>query len=227
MIAKLLFQCARTGVLDAAVRLGFAHLSWLLPVRRVCDTRDVIAFQHPRPAWPRHILFVPKIPIRSLRTVRPEQVAPLRRLIQLALDFASREGFDRDGFALLVNGGAYQDIGQLHFHLAGGLRDAQYTCPDSSEGTSLIETDTLLAYWHPHPRRSIHIVMRPAGTASAEAGSTPSFDHAFVKAAITATQQLVVRLGLEKDGYTLLVSAPRDRASLRSCFHLVAGAELP
>jgi histidine triad (HIT) family protein len=219
-----LFRLARSGLLDAAVRFGFSHTSRLLPVRRVCETKYVIAFHHPRRAWARHILFVPKVPIPSLRTIRPEQVPLVRRVVRLALDVAAREQFDRDGFALLVNGGAYQDIGQLHVHLATWPREAQYNCPDSLDGALLLATDVLTAYRHPCPQRSTHIVMLPAGRVSAQ--PNPDFDDAFIEAAITATQQLVERLELEADGYTLLISAPADQLSLGPHFHLVAGAEL-
>jgi len=224
VIGKLLFRFARTGLLDAIVRFGFAHASGLLPVRRVCETRQVIAFRHPRPSWPRHILFVPKESIASLQAVRRNQVPLVRQLIQLALNIASRERLDQDGFALLVNGGAYQDVGQLHFHLASRLRESQYACPDPPLEAPIMETDSLAAYRHPRPQRATHIVMLPAGSASDKA--YPGFDDTFVDAAIVVTQRLVARLDLELGGYTLLISAPPGQASWGPCFHLVAGAEL-
>jgi histidine triad (HIT) family protein len=224
MIAKLLFRLARTCLVGAAVRFGFAHLSGLLPVRRVCETRRIIAFHHPRPAWKRHVLFVPKEPIPSLRGVRPEQVPLVRRLVELALAVASRERFDRDGFALLANGGAYQDVAQLHFHLASHPREAWYRCPDRPAGTALLETDALTAHRHPRPRRAVHIVMLPTRAPSAQ--TDPGFDDAFIDAAILAAQDLVTRLNLEPSGYPLAISAPPGRTTARPCFHLVAGAEL-
>jgi histidine triad (HIT) family protein len=223
VIARLLFRCARSGLLDAAVRFGFAHASGLLPVRRICETRDVIAFRHPRPSWSRHVLFVPKVPIRSLRAARPEQVPIVRRLIQVALDVASQEHYDRDGFTLLVNGGAHQDIGQLHVHLASWPPEAQYDCPSSLDGPVLFETDTVVAYGHPCPRRATQIVILPVDHGTDRPDS--DLDDAFVDATITTTQHLVDRLDLEPGGYTLLISAPRGRARPRPCFHLVAGAE--
>lgn len=226
MIGKLLFRFARTGLLDAIVRFGFAHASGLLPVRRICQTREVIAFRHPRPAWPRHVLFVPKVPIPSLQAIRSDQVPLVRRVIRLALHVASRLGYKRAGFVLLVNGGAYQDVGQLHVHLATWPREAQYEYPDPPPPLSvpLLGTDVLTAYRHPRPGRVTHIVMLPPCSASAEA--SPGFNDAFVDAAIVATQRLVASLNLQPDGYTLIICVPSDPARLRPCFHLVAGARV-
>src|SRR5882724_8669426 len=91
MIARLLFWLSRGDLFSAAVRFGFAHLSGLLPVRRVGETEQIIAFHHPRPGWQPHILFVPKAGIASLLDVRPEQIPLVRGLIQFALETASRE----------------------------------------------------------------------------------------------------------------------------------------
>ena len=136
MIGKVLFRIARNRLFDAVVRFGFAHLSALLPVRRVVETRDVLAFRHPRPSWPRHILFVPKASIPSLVAVRREQVALVRELFRLALKAASRQRLEVDGFAVLVNGGAYQDVGQLHVHLVSPAPELWYSCPDEAPAMS-------------------------------------------------------------------------------------------
>jgi histidine triad (HIT) family protein len=225
MVSKLLFRLARHRLLDPAVRFGFAHLSALLPVRRVCETGRIIAFHHPRPAWEQHILFVPKVAVPTLPDVRPGQVPLVRRLIQLALRIASRERFDRDGFALMVNGGAYQDVGQLHFHLASPARELWYECPDAAPEEALLDTEALTAFPHPRPRRTTHVVMLPKGGRAA-ARAVGGFDHAFIDAAITATQGLVGTLDLLAGGYTLLISARPGPSPAGPCFHLVAGSEL-
>src|SRR4051794_6155252 len=117
MLPRVLFRLARHSLLDPAVRFGFAHLSALLPVGRVRETEQVIAFHHPSPSWPYHVLFVPKVSIASFLDIRPEQVPLVGQLIQLAVATASQARVEAGSFALMVNGGAYQDAGQLHFHL--------------------------------------------------------------------------------------------------------------
>jgi histidine triad (HIT) family protein len=226
MIGKLLFRLARNRLLDAVVRFGFARLSALLPVRRVVETRDVIAFRHPRPSWARHILFVPKAAIPSLVEVRPEQVPLVRELFRLALTAASRQRLEADGFAVLVNGGAYQDVGQLHVHLASPAPEPWYSCPDDVPPDVLLETDALVAFRHPRPRRATHVVMVP-GQGGGDQAVPGGFDDAFVEAAIVATQGLVRSLRLLEGGYSLVVSRPQAASDAGPCFHLVAGATLP
>ena len=220
MISKVLFHLARNRLLDAVVRFGFAHLSALLPVRRVVETRRVIAFRHPRPSWARHVLFVPKMPIPSLLAVRAEQVAVVRELFGLALRVAAREGPDREGFVVLVNGGAYQDVGQLHVHLASPAPELWYSCPDEVPASVLMETDALTAFRHPQPRRATHIVIVSKGTAGGE-----GFGDASVEAAIVATQGLVRSLRLLDGGYSLVVSRAAGVSRGSHCFHLVAGGD--
>jgi histidine triad (HIT) family protein len=83
-------------------------------VRRVYETEQIIAFHHPSPSWPFHVLFVPKVGIASFLDIRPEHVPLVGDLVQLAVATASQSGVEAGSFALMANGGAYQDVGQLH-----------------------------------------------------------------------------------------------------------------
>ena len=209
--------------MGAVVRFGFSHLSAWLPVRRVAETAQVLAFHHPRPSWQPHILFVPKVGIASLLDVRPEQVPLVRGLVLFALDAAARQGLPEHGFSLLVNGGAYQDVGQLHFHLAGQPCPVWYRCPESAPNDILLETERLTAFHHPSPQRATHVVLRRRPGDSA-LPSTQGFDAAFVDAAIAATQSLVGTLDLLADGYSLIINRRPGEADRHPCFHLVSGS---
>jgi diadenosine tetraphosphate (Ap4A) HIT family hydrolase len=231
MISKLLFRLARTSLLGAAVRFGFAHLSALLPVRRVRETRHIIAFDHPRPSWQQHILFVPKLAIPSLLHVGAAQVPLVRQIFLLALDTAARMGLDAHGFVVMVNGGAYQDVGQLHLHLASPADELRCGCslPASDDvlagSTShqiQVHSNIVIADRRPCPRRPTHIVLKPK---SDDAIRLPlgAWDTAFVDASILATQELARRLQLEPGGYTLLIDGRPGAPSREPRFHLVGG----
>ena len=47
----------------------FAHSSFALPVDRLLETTQWIAFYHPKPSYPLHFLFVPKKAIANLSEV--------------------------------------------------------------------------------------------------------------------------------------------------------------
>jgi histidine triad (HIT) family protein len=219
----MLFWLARSRPLGVAVRLGFAHLSGWLPVRRVGETDQVLAFHHPRPSWQPHILFVPKVGIASLLGVRPEEVPLVRGLIQFALDTTSESGLDEAGFSLLVNGGAYQDVGQLHFHLAGQPCPIWYDAPDDRPRDVLVETKNLTVFRHPCPQRSTHIVLQPRSDRPGLSAMT-GFAPAFVDAVIVETQALARRLDLSATGFTLITNRRPGVAEPQPCFHLVSGS---
>ena len=225
LVSRLLFRLARSRLLDVVVRFGFAHLSMLLPVRRVRETAQVIAFHHPRPAWAHHLLFVPKVGIPSLLAVRPEQAPLVRDLILLALEVACNEPYRSGGFALMVNGGAYQDVGQLHFHLAAPVPDQWYEQPVAPVGDTLLESAHLWAFHHPRPRRATHIVLLAKhGRDAGDAGRPQHNDY--LEDVIAATQTLTTRLRLVPGGYTLVAGGPPGTAPEMRCFHLVAGGRI-
>ena len=128
-LRRALFWLSRTRPMGLVVRLAFARLWWLLPVRRVAQTAGVLAFEHPAPSWQPHILLVPKRAIPSLMKAHTTDAQLVGEIVRLGMGLALRRKLaEREtdpGFALMVNGGTYQDVPQLHFHLAGlnnGLR---------------------------------------------------------------------------------------------------------
>jgi histidine triad (HIT) family protein len=116
-IAKVLFDIARGPVGSLLAGWVFAHASRMLPIRRRYESRRVVAFDHPRPSYPVHILIVPKKPIRGFEELGKADLPVIAdtfaaaQLLVEDLDLAER------GYRLIVNGGAYQDVKQLHFHL--------------------------------------------------------------------------------------------------------------
>ena len=93
-------------------------MSFALPLNRLRDTPTLLAFHHPTPAYPVHVLLVPKKPIATLSDLDPvadsdflsDLYATVQKLVN-QLDLAE------DGYRLIVNGGKYQDFPYLHFHL--------------------------------------------------------------------------------------------------------------
>ena len=95
----------------------FAHMSFAIPVRRLRETATLLAFPHPRPAYPLHILIVPKRAAASLLDLGPQDAAFLADLVSVAQDLVREYGLEQSGYRLIANGGANQDVAQLHFHL--------------------------------------------------------------------------------------------------------------
>ena len=93
----------------------FAHMNFVIPVKRLRETETLVAFYHPKPAYPFHILLVPKKAVASLREFDPTDAAFLFDLYSTVQNLVNE--FQLPAYRLIVNGGEYQDFPQLHFHL--------------------------------------------------------------------------------------------------------------
>jgi diadenosine tetraphosphate (Ap4A) HIT family hydrolase len=99
-------------------------MSFALPVERLYENATWLAFWHPSPAYPFHILLVAKQPIANLQElVNQPGTSSAAELIEAAARLVERFDLQRYGYRLVANGGPYQDIPQLHFHLISESRE--------------------------------------------------------------------------------------------------------
>lgn len=112
-----LLRLARSPVARFFIGWIFAHMSFALPLQRLRETETLVAFHHPKPAYPTHILIVPKKALRSLADIGETDSAFLADLFQTAQSLVAELQLESAGYRLIVNGGKYQDVPQLHFHL--------------------------------------------------------------------------------------------------------------
>ena len=101
----------------------FAHMSFAIPVRRLRETETLMAFYHPKPAYPFHVLLVPKKAVTSLKELDPANTIFLTDLYSTVQNIVNE--FQLPAYRLIVNGGEYQDFPQLHFHLISNVRTQQ------------------------------------------------------------------------------------------------------
>ncbi len=114
---KWAFSLARSAPGRFLVGRMFASFSFALPLKRLRETKTLIAFPHPRPSYPLHILIVPKKALAGLGEVGPAEAGFLQDLFETVRSLASEYGLEEAGYRLIANGGKYQEVGQLHFHL--------------------------------------------------------------------------------------------------------------
>jgi histidine triad (HIT) family protein len=98
----------------------FAHMSFAIPVKRLRETETLMAFHHPKPAYPFHVLLVPKQAVTSLKEFDPTDTAFLTDLYFTVQNIVNE--FQLPAYRLIVNGGEYQDFPQLHFHLISDIQ---------------------------------------------------------------------------------------------------------
>ncbi len=119
-LQKLLFKIARSNISGYFIGTTFAHASSLIPVNKVISNSELLVFQHPVPHWDIHYLIVPKKRLPTLLSLLDLANAEslLQAIAQAAQDVSTMKNFEE--YTILVNWGRYQDVPQLHFHVASG-----------------------------------------------------------------------------------------------------------
>lgn len=97
----------------------FTYMSFAIPVKRLRETSNLIAFQHPSPSYKFHLLIVPKRQVQTLADLDPADTAFLTDLYSTVQSLVKE--FDLQAYRLIVNGGDYQDFPHLHFHLISDM----------------------------------------------------------------------------------------------------------
>lgn len=93
----------------------FTHMPFAIPAKRLRETETLLAFLHPKPAYPFHMVLVPKQVIPNLMELNPKDSTFLSDLLTTVQSLVAE--FQLPAYRLIVNGGEYQDFPHLHFHL--------------------------------------------------------------------------------------------------------------
>jgi histidine triad (HIT) family protein len=100
--------------------LVFSKMSFLLPFKQLRETDLLIAFYHPQPSYPIHIILTPKDAIPTLSDLSTGDNKFLTELFDCVRSLVTELGLEEIGYRLIANGGPYQRFPQLHFHLVSG-----------------------------------------------------------------------------------------------------------
>ncbi len=74
-------KLAKARLVQVIIGWMFAHMSFAIPVKRLRETETLMAFHHPKPSYPFHVLIVPKKAVASLAELDPKDTAFLTDLI--------------------------------------------------------------------------------------------------------------------------------------------------
>jgi len=109
-----------------AILLGwfFAHMSFAIPARKLYEAESLVAFRHPNPTYPTHILIVAKKPVANFESLSQADQDFFTDLVTCVQTLVKSFHLDDTGYRLIVNGGPFQDIPHLHFHL---ISEAPFT----------------------------------------------------------------------------------------------------
>jgi len=81
------------------------------------ETATLVAFHHPHPTYSFHVLILPKKAFAGLGDLNASVADFLADLFRAVQSLVAEFNPEAKGYRLIVNGGNYQEIPQLHFHL--------------------------------------------------------------------------------------------------------------
>ncbi len=97
-------------------------LSGRTAVERVLETANVLAFYHTRPAYPVHIVVIPKRHVASLIAPGADETGLVLELMDVIRQVAAQVLDAHGACRVVTNLGRYQESKHLHWHVISGER---------------------------------------------------------------------------------------------------------
>lgn len=229
---RFLFKVARSDFSSLFIGFAFEHLTPLMPIDKIGEDAQVIAFYHPVKHWDKHIVIVPKKALRRFTVFDfgskfDRKVAS--SVYQIAQKVAGQKNLDT--YTVLVNGGQYQDVPQVHFHLASGQdkngRSLGTEKIQDNHGPGIVTgIETVRAFNNARPSREVDIILSPVGKVNslADLDLNKPVNREVLIDILRSAQSLVSSLNLP--AYTLLTNASNKGRNSHLYFNLVSGSSL-
>ncbi len=95
-----------------------------IPVNKVYEDDEILAFYDINPATPIHILVIPKKHIDCIAHMQKEDEQLIGKIYGVINKIAEEKGFKEKGFRVIVNSGkdSGQEVMHLHFHILAGTK---------------------------------------------------------------------------------------------------------
>ena len=95
-------------------------LSGKTPVKKVYESKKVLAFHHTKPSFETHIVIIPKEHIHDLIHLKKKHESLLIEIVEAAKKLLKEISLEKGGARVGTNLGKYQESPHLHFHLISG-----------------------------------------------------------------------------------------------------------
>jgi len=118
-MASYFFRFARSWLGSVLVGWLFSRFSFAIPVKRILETDTLMAFYHPQPSYPLHVLLVPKRKYKTVTDIANEDTELMKDIFGAVKKLVEMYELEKSSYRLITNGGNAQDVPQLHFHLIG------------------------------------------------------------------------------------------------------------
>ncbi len=119
-LKNLVFRLTRSFFFIKVIGFLFSHAGFFVPGERLAENEHWYAIRHPRPSYPVHILILPRVAVTDWMALPTSTPEVYLSFVSLSQELIREEGLESTGYRLIVNGGEYQSIPQLHVHLVYG-----------------------------------------------------------------------------------------------------------
>jgi len=230
---EILFRLARSEMSGKFIGYAFENMTRLMPLDRIEESEKIIVFRHPVPQWEQHLLAVPKKNLRSFESLdftNQGHVEYLRDLLKCIQSAAITTGLNT--YAVLMNGGAYQDVPQLHFHIISGKKKEDHSDPiyplykDSLKGKTIVDDEYVEVRKSSKPMREVHQVIFPKNIMGTIQTIDLDNDDIFekIKAMFEKGQEFIKDSNLDK--YTFLTVQQENVSNLPFSLHVISGSSI-
>lgn len=116
-LLSVLLKAARWRISKPLVNFFFKYMDHLLPVERLYENTHWVAFRHPQPEYPFHVLILARGGLVSLTEApldSPHLYADLFEIVKMLI---KEYQLEKNGYRLISIGGPYQAVPQWHWHL--------------------------------------------------------------------------------------------------------------
>ncbi|KAA3659332.1 MAG: HIT domain-containing protein [Chloroflexi bacterium] len=224
-LKPILFKIARSRFAEYFIGFAFAYLTRFMPLDRLWESKRVVVFKHPVPSWQTHWLGVPKKRVRSFAALDFEDEETQALILEVYEGLVKTAvSHNLPSFSILVNGGSYQDVPQIHFHLIDGptisgqnWEPEKHIPPASS--TEIVQNDSAIAYSHPSSTSDFHFIVT---SQQSHPFGKNDFAQAKTGKEITAVFQLAQNLITQHNppGYRIQINLIKNETTPLT-FHLV------
>ncbi len=224
MVKELLLKIAKSPSMGSIVGMAFRFCSPVIPVKKVLQNREIIAFYHPKPSYRNHLIITPKRAIKNLQELSLEKFfGYFPAILSAAYEVSGKNPEFRDNFTLIANGGPRQEVGQVHFHMFTNHKSVNDYHDDRQPGEVIYRDEYIRVMKHPEPNWEIHYLFLPESPEGMREDKDFNKNH-YLQGVLKSIELLDEKYGIVKRGYSLVHQYERVVAEAGlPIFHITAG----
>lgn len=226
MFKRLLFKIAKAPFMGKIVGYVFQYCSWVIPVKKVYNSKEIIAFYHPRPSYKNHVIISPKRVVRNLQQMVQDRFSRyFVKVWEAANDICVRNPGYKDSFVMVANGGKRQEVQQVHFHMFANHEIVNDYAAQGWGENVFYRDRNICVVEHLNPNWEVHYVVKPV--LSFQMAGNEEYKYTYFRSVLRCIDLLNVEFNIVGRGYSLVYQCNQQiRDTEFPVFHIVSGKKV-